>query len=129
MDTYSWEVELNKSELVDRVATASSVAKRDVENVVDALFDTVKNAVKGGDQVAWPGFGSFKGSQRSARTGRNPQTGAPVKIPASRGMKFTSSAALKELLNAKSPAKKATTKKASGKKAPARKAAKSSKKR
>lgn len=121
---------MNKSELVDRVANASSVAKRDAENVLDALFDTVKNAVKGGDQVSWPGFGSFKGSQRSARTGRNPRTGAPVKIPASKGMKFTSSSALKELLNAKGAAKKAApAKKASGKKAPAKKAAKSSKKR
>lgn len=57
---------MNKSELVDRVANASSLAKRDVENVLDALFDTVKNAVKTGDQVSWPGLGSFKGSQRSA---------------------------------------------------------------
>ena len=115
---------MNKSELVDRVANASSVAKRDVESVLDALFDTVKTAVKAGDQVAWPGFGSFKGSQRSARTGRNPQTGAPVKIPASKGVKFTASSALKDLLNPKG-----ATKKASVKKAPAKKAAKSSKRR
>ena len=120
---------MNKSELVDRVAGASAVAKRDVENVIDALFDTVKHAVKSGDQVAWPGFGSFKGSQRSARTGRNPQTGAPVKIPASKGVKFTASSALKDLLNPKGATKKAPAKKASGKKAPAKKAAKSSTKR
>jgi DNA-binding protein HU-beta len=120
---------LNKSELVDRVADASAVAKRDVENVIDAFFDAVKDAVKSGDQVAWPGFGSFKGSQRSARMGRNPQTNKPMPIAASKGVKFTASSALKVLLNPKGATKKAPAKKASGKKAPAKKAAKSSKKR
>lgn len=117
---------MNKSELLDTVAGATACSKREVESVVDAFFETVKGAVKKGDQVSWPGFGSFKESRRGARTGRNPQTGAPVKIAASRGVKFTASSTLKEFLNAKraSPAKKSV-----GKKATAKSAAKSTKKR
>ncbi len=127
---------MNKSELVDTVASAAGVTKGQAENVLDAFFGTVTRAAKGGDKVAWPGFGSFSLSYRAARTGRNPQTGAPVKIAASRVMKFTASATLKSELNARggaakkaAPAKKAPAKKSGAKKAPAKKATKSAKKR
>ena len=56
---------------------------------------------KKGDKVAWPGFGSFSTTKRPARTGRNPQTGAPVDIAASTAMKFTASSTLKSTLNGK----------------------------
>jgi DNA-binding protein HU-beta len=61
----------------------------------------VVGKTKKGDKVAWPGFGSFSTTKRPARTGRNPQTGAPVKIAASTAMKFTASSTLKSTLNGK----------------------------
>ncbi|MFV0306800.1 MAG: HU family DNA-binding protein, partial [Desertimonas sp.] len=62
-------------------------------------FDHVTKTTKKGEKVAWPGFGSFSTTKRAARTGRNPQTGAAVKIAASTAMKFTPSATLKSALN------------------------------
>ncbi len=90
---------ITKAELLDKVAGKADVSKSDAEAVLDAFFEAATDAAKGGDKVAWPGFGSFSGSARSARTGRNPQTGAPVDIAASTAMKFTSSATLKQALN------------------------------
>jgi DNA-binding protein HU-beta len=92
---------ITKAELLDQVAGSAGVSKADAEKVLDAFFESATKAAQGGDKVAWPGFGSFSGSARSARTGRNPQTGAPVNIPASTAMKFTSSATLKQALNPK----------------------------
>ena len=101
---------MTKAELVEAVATAADVSKTEAERTLGAFFDTVvKTAKKGdGNKVAWPGFGSFSTSKSAARTGRNPQTGAPVKIAASTRMKFTSSTTLKAALN---PKKKAAKKK------------------
>lgn len=90
-----------KAEMLDAVAEAAGVSKADAERTLGAFFDHVVSSTKSGDKVAWPGFGSFSTTQRSARTGRNPQTGAPVKIAASTAMKFSSSSALKEALNGK----------------------------
>jgi DNA-binding protein HU-beta len=92
---------MTKAELLDAVAKKADVTKADAERVVDAFFDEVVSVAKKGDKVAWPGFGSFSTSNRAARTGRNPQTGAEVKIAASTAMKFTSSSALKQTLNPK----------------------------
>ncbi|MGH9280021.1 MAG: HU family DNA-binding protein [Acidimicrobiales bacterium] len=125
---------VNKADVIDRVAEAAGVAKQQAEGVLDAFFDTVKSAVKSGDKVGWPNFGAFSGSDRKARTGRNPRTGEAVKIPASKAIKFSPGSSLKEYLNAKPPAKKAAkaagastkkaaaTKAAPAKKAPAKKA-------
>ena len=66
---------------------------------VDAFFEVVVLNAKKGDKVAWPGFGSFSTTRRAARTGRNPQTGAPVNVPASTAMKFSASSVLKAELN------------------------------
>ena len=66
-----------------------------------AFFEIVAKSAKKGDKVAWPGFGSFSTSKSKARTGRNPQTGAAVKIAASTRMKFTPSSTLKAALNNK----------------------------
>ena len=117
---------MNKSDVVERVASTADVGKQQAERVIDAFFDTVRSAVGGGDKVGWPGFGSFSVSQRSARTGRNPQTGEPVKIAASRAVKFTPGSALKDFMKSTGPAKRsgASKKKAAApaKKAPAAKA-------
>ena len=83
------------------MAKDAGVTKADAERTIGAFFDTVAKAAKKGDKVAWPGFGSFSTSKSTARTGRNPQTGAAVKIAASTRMKFTSSSTLKAALNPK----------------------------
>ena len=92
---------MTKTELIDAVAGEAGVSKADAERVIGAFFETVVKTAKAGDKVAWPGFGSFSTSKSTARTGRNPQTGEPVKIAASTRMKFTSSSTLKAALNPK----------------------------
>jgi DNA-binding protein HU-beta len=120
---------LNKSELVEAVASQADVDKRSAERVLGAYFETVQSAAKSGDRVSWPGFGSFRSVSRSARMGRtSPSDPTPKRIPASTGIKFTPSASLKEFMNSKGRAakatgsKKAATKKTAAKKAPAKKA-------
>jgi DNA-binding protein HU-beta len=95
------ESSMTKAELIDAVADAAGVSKADAERTIGAFFDAVVTTTKKGEKVAWPGFGSFSTTKRPARTGRNPQTGAPVKIAASTAMKFTASSTLKSNLNAK----------------------------
>ena len=94
-----------KAELVDAVAKAADVSKADAERTLGAFFDHVTTATKKGDKISWPGFGSFSTTKRAARKGRNPQTGAPVKIAASKAMKFTPSSTLKAALNPKKKGK------------------------
>ena len=88
-----------KAEMLDAVAEAAGVSKADAERTLGAFFDHVVSETMADRKVAWPGFGSFSTTQRSARTGRNPQTGAPVQIAASTAMKFSASSALKDTLN------------------------------
>lgn len=90
-----------KAEMIDSVADAAGVSKADAERTLGAFFDHVIGETKKGESIAWPGFGKFSTTERSARTGRNPQTGEPVQIKASTAMKFSSSSALKEALNGK----------------------------
>ncbi len=90
---------MTKAELIDAVAEAAGVTKADAERTVGAFFDTVVAEAIKGDKVAWPGFGSFSTTKRPARTGRNPQTGAPVAIAASTALKFSASSTLKSNLN------------------------------
>jgi DNA-binding protein HU-beta len=128
---------LNKSELVEAVASKADVDKRSAERVLGAYFETVQGAAKSGDRVSWPGFGSFRSVNRSARMGRtSPSDPTPKRIPASTGIKFTPSASLKEFMNSKGRAttkatgtKKAASKKTASKKAPAKKATKATKKK
>jgi DNA-binding protein HU-beta len=121
---------VNKAELVDAVREAAGLERRQAESAVEAVMDAIVSSVKGGERVSIPRFGTFNQSSRAARTGRNPQTGAPVKIAASKGVRFAPASAFKEALNAKkgAAAKKAAPAKAgaSKKAAPAKKAAKSS---
>jgi DNA-binding protein HU-beta len=90
-----------KAELIDAVADAAGVSKTDAERTIGAFFDHVVAQTKAGEKVAWPGFGSFSTTERAARKGRNPQTGAEVDIPASTAMKFSASSTLKAALNGK----------------------------
>lgn len=87
---------MNKSELIEAIASGSGVTKADASRVLDTFMTTVTDALKSGDQVVLPGFGSFSTGNRSARTGRNPQTGATIQIKASRVAKFRAGKALKE---------------------------------
>ena len=121
---------MNKGELVESIASRSGLDKRQAEGALNAFVDAVMDAVKGGERVAILGFGSFNPRSRSARTGRNPQTGAPVKIAASKSVGFAPGAAFKTALNSKGGTKKAApAKKSAAKKAPAKKAAKSTTKK
>lgn len=92
---------MTKAELIDAVAEQANVTKADAERTVAAFFAVVVSTTAKGEKVAWPGFGSFSTTSRKARTGRNPQTGAPVTVPASTAMKFSSSSTLKAELNPK----------------------------
>ena len=87
---------MNKSELVEAIAQGSGVTKADANRVLDTFMMTVTDALKSGDQVVLPGFGSFSTGNRSARTGRNPQTGQAIQIKASRVAKFKAGKTLKE---------------------------------
>ena len=122
---------MNKGELVESIASRSGLDKRQAEGALNAFVDAVMDAVKGGERVAILGFGSFNPRSRSARTGRNPQTGAPVKIAASKSVGFAPGAAFKTTLNSKGGTKKAAPakKSAAASKATAKKAAKSTKKK
>jgi len=122
-------VTVNKSDLVESVVAKAGATRQQVEGVLEAFFETVRSTAKSGDRVGWPGFGSFSTTARKARTGRNPRTGAAVKIPASKAVKFSPSSTLKDFMNSGSAkkaggAKKAAVKKAGGaKKAAVKKAA------
>ncbi len=90
---------MNKRELVDAVAEKSGLSKAEAEKALDAVVDAVSSALKSGDKVAVPGFGTFDVRERAARTGRNPQTGESMDIAASRSAGFKPATALKTALN------------------------------
>lgn len=110
---------MNKSELVDAIAERTGLTKADSERALSAVVEIVQSTVKGGEKVTVPGFGTFSVSERKARTGRNPQTGATIKIAASKAPKFTAGSGFKAAVNSKGKAAKAPAK--ATKKAPAKK--------
>ncbi len=79
---------MNKAELIDAIADSAGLTKADAKKALDAFIESTTEALKGGDRVALVGFGSFSVSERSARTGRNPQTGKELTIPAKKVVKF-----------------------------------------
>lgn len=79
---------MNKGELIDAIASHSKLTKADAGRALDATIETIEKALKKGDRVALVGFGSFTVTKRSARVGRNPQTGKEIKIPAKKVVKF-----------------------------------------
>jgi DNA-binding protein HU-beta len=117
---------VNRTELVEAVASKTGLDKKQAESAVTAVTESVVTETKAGNKVTIFGFGTFSPSSRAARMGRNPQTGAPVRIAASRGVRFAPASAFKEALNSRGKAaakKTAPAKKAAGKKAaPAKKA-------
>ncbi|MGN6103032.1 MAG: HU family DNA-binding protein [Devosia sp.] len=90
---------MNKNDLVGVVADKAGVTKAQAGEAVDAVFDAITTALKGGDDVRLVGFGTFTVSERKASTGRNPATGAEIKIPASKQAKFKPGKGLKDSLN------------------------------
>ncbi|WP_199614963.1 HU family DNA-binding protein [Paenibacillus alkalitolerans] len=87
---------MNKSELIAKVAESTELSKKDVTSVVEAVFDTIADALQNGDKVQLVGFGNFEVRERTARKGRNPQTGEEIDIPASKVPAFKPGKALKE---------------------------------
>lgn len=85
---------MNKTELIDAVAAKAGLSKVDAKKALDAVLDSIAEAVKSGDKVALVGFGTFSVSERAARTGRNPQTGATIEIAAKKSVKFKAGAGL-----------------------------------
>ncbi|MCR8842970.1 HU family DNA-binding protein [Paenibacillus sp. SC116] len=87
---------MNKSELITEVVESTELSKKDVTKVVDAVFEAISTALQEGDKVQLVGFGNFEVRERSARKGRNPQTGEEIEIPASKIPAFKPGKALKE---------------------------------
>ncbi|WIT14328.1 HU family DNA-binding protein [Paucibacter sediminis] len=92
---------MNKSELIESIATKSGVTRAAAATMLDAALGTITEALVAGDAVAILGFGNFKVSARAARTGKNPATGEALEIPASNVPKFTPGKALKDAVNSK----------------------------
>ena len=91
---------MNKTELVAAMAEQAQISKKDAEAALKAFTDVVANELKASGKVQLVGFGTFEVSERAAREGRNPQTGATMKIAASKAPKFKAGKALKDLVNA-----------------------------
>ena len=92
---------MNKTELIDAIAKEAGLSKKDAGKALDALTNTITKTLKKKDKVALVGFGTFQTSKRAARTGRNPQTGAEIKIPAATVPKFSAGKGLKDAVNKK----------------------------
>ena len=90
---------MTKADLVDQVTAIGDLTRRDGEVIVDTLFEAVIGALKSGDKIEIRGFGSFRTRQRNARTGRNPQTGAPIEIAARKVPTFKAGKELRDRVN------------------------------
>ena len=93
------EFNMNKTELVAAMADQAGLSKKDAEKALKAFTDVVAEELKKDGKVQLVGFGTFEVSSRAAREGRNPQSGAPMKIAASKAPKFKAGKALKDMLN------------------------------
>ncbi|MFY8179485.1 MAG: HU family DNA-binding protein [Limnohabitans sp.] len=90
---------MNKTELVEHIAGKSDISKAAASRALASIIDAVKKTLKKGDTVTLVGFGTFSVSKRAARTGRNPRTGAPLKIKAAKVPRFKPGKGLKDALN------------------------------
>jgi DNA-binding protein HU-beta len=116
---------MTKAELVTKLAEVASIKKKQAEHVLATVVETIKASLAGNQRIVFPGLGSFSAVAKKARTGRNPRTGAAIKIPAKKTVKFSAAGAVKKELNAPAGAKKAAAKaKPAAKKAPAKAAKK-----
>jgi DNA-binding protein HU-beta len=89
---------MNKAQLIDAIAAQAGLTKAGAKKALNATVGAITGALKKGDRVALVGFGSFSVSKRSARTGRNPQTGKEIKIPAKKVVKFKAGAELAKVV-------------------------------
>ena len=87
---------MNKTELVEQIAQKAELSRRDAEQAVDAALKTIEEQLARGGEITLTGFGKFHVAERGARQGRNPQTGAPIQIAASRVPRFSAGSKLKE---------------------------------
>ncbi len=92
---------MTKTELIDQIPDDTNLTKIDVGKVLDAMINTIIDAVKGSEKVTLTGFGTFMASERKAREGRNPKTGEKVSIPAAKVPKFVAGKGFKEAVNTK----------------------------
>ncbi|MFN3713019.1 MAG: HU family DNA-binding protein [Alcanivoracaceae bacterium] len=90
---------MNKSELIDAIAAAADISKADAGRALDATIESISGALKKGDTVSLVGFGTFQVKTRAAREGRNPQTGATIKIAEAKVPGFKAGKALKDAVN------------------------------
>ena len=90
---------MNKNELVEQIAMAADISKAKAGMALDAFVEAVSSSLQNGEDVSLVGFGTFTVSERAARTGRNPQTGAEIKIPATKVPKFRAGKKLKDAVN------------------------------
>ena len=90
---------MNKSELIDAVASAADLTKADAGRAIDATVAAITDALSSGDSLSLIGFGTFSVSERAARTGRNPRTGETINIAAAKLPKFKAGKALKDAVN------------------------------
>jgi DNA-binding protein HU-beta len=126
-ETIQRKFEVNRIELVEKIATAHTVSKAEAARILETVTGSIVAAVKKGDPVQLIGFGTFKQVARAARTGFNPQAGAKIKIAAQKVPKFVPGAAFKAAIDpkaAKRKAEKAAAKPVAKKAAPAKKAKK-----
>ncbi len=89
---------MNKGELIERVAKEAKITKVEASRAIDSVFSSIRKTLKRGEKTSLVGFGTFSVTRRKARTGRNPQTGEPLRIPARRVVRFSSGKALKETI-------------------------------
>ncbi|TAJ51684.1 MAG: HU family DNA-binding protein [Nevskiaceae bacterium] len=89
---------MNKSDLINAVADKAEISKADAGRALDSLVEVIAKALKKNDKVSLVGFGTFSVRKRAARTGRNPKTGAPLKIAASKNPTFKAGKALKDAI-------------------------------
>lgn len=90
---------MNKTELIDHIAQTSDISKAAAGRALDSVISAIRTTLKKGGTVTLVGFGTFAVGKRAARTGRNPRTGAPIKIKAAKLPKFRAGKALKDALN------------------------------
>ena len=90
---------MNKNELISKVSDETGLSKADSAKAVDSVFDSITSELKSGGDIRLVGFGTFLVTKRKATTGRNPQTGAAIQIPAANVPKFRPGKALKESVN------------------------------
>ncbi|MEZ5305812.1 MAG: HU family DNA-binding protein [Pyrinomonadaceae bacterium] len=90
---------MTKADLVELVAAEADMTKKDVEQLVEIIFDSIVGSLNKGEKIELRGFGSFRVRERNARKGRNPKTGEPVEIPAKRVAYFKPGKDLKDIIN------------------------------